>query len=93
MKKRNFSIFLIAAVLVFSSCKMFGRAAAKYWTKKQISAFVADCETNAGKLIGEEKAKQYCDCAVDVVAEKYQNYEDVKKASIREVLKIAKDCK
>ena len=93
MNKRNFSIFLIATMLVFSSCKMFGRAAAKYWTKKQIKEFVANCETNASKLIGEEKAKQYCDCAVDVVAEKYQKYEDVKKASIREVLKIAKDCK
>ncbi len=93
MRIRNFSLFLIATLFVFSSCKMFGRAAAKYWTKKQIKEFVANCETNAGKLIGEEKAKQYCDCAVDVVAEKYQNYEDVKKASIREVLRIAKDCK
>jgi hypothetical protein len=93
MRKRHFSIALIAVLLVFSSCKMFGRAAAKYWTKKQIKEFVANCESNAGKLIGEEKAKKYCDCAVDVVAEKYQNYEDVKKASIREVLKIAKDCK
>lgn len=93
MRKRIFSITLITVILLFSSCSMLGRAAAKYWSKKQINEFVTNCEANAGKLIGEDKAKQYCDCAVDVVAEKYQNYEDVKKASIREVLRIANDCR
>ena len=93
MKIRSFSITLITVLLLMSSCKMFGRAAAKYWTKKQIKEFVENCETNASKVVGEDKAKQYCDCAVDVVAEKYQNYDQAKKATIRDILKIAKDCK
>ena len=69
------------------------KGAAKYWTKKLIKEFVASCEEHAGKLMSAEKATHYCDCAVDKVAEKYQNFEDFKKAGIVEVLKIAKDCK
>ena len=75
------------------SCKALMKGAARYWTKKQIKEFVANCEEHASKLLSDDKAKQYCDCAVDVVAEKYNSYEDVKKAGIVEVLKAAKDCK
>lgn len=90
--KRIGFIFLILA-LPMVSCKLIGRTAAKYWTKKQIKTFVTNCEDNASKLLGEDEAKKYCDCAVDVVAEKYQNYDDIKSASIRDILRIAKDCK
>lgn len=87
-------IILIAAILIaLGSCKMILKGAAKYWTKKQIKEFVANCEEHSSKLLGAERAKKYCDCAVETVAEKYHNYEDVKKAGIIEVLKIAKDCK
>lgn len=87
-------LFFIAVILVsICSCATLTRAAAKYWTKKQVKEFVTNCEQKASRLIGEQKAKQYCDCAVDVVAEKYKNYDDVKNSSITEVLKIAKDCK
>lgn len=89
--KKIFIITLVIASL--GSCASLAKAAAKYWTKKQIKEFVNNCEEKSSRLIGEDKAKQYCDCAVDVVAEKYNNYEDVKKASIIEVLKIAKECK
>lgn len=93
MKRKNFWLVMLMTITVLASCKLIGRTAAKYWTKKQIKEFVTNCEANASKLVGEEKAEQYCDCAVDVVAEQYQNYEDAKKVSIREVLRIAKDCK
>ena len=87
-------LFLAVILLTFmSSCASLARAAAKYWSKKQIKEFVNNCEQKSSRLIGEDKAAKYCDCAVDVVAEKYKNYEDVKNASIIEVLKIAKDCK
>ncbi len=86
-------IILLLIGLSLGSCASLAKAAAKYWTKKQIKEFVTNCEEKSSRLIGEDKAQQYCDCAVDVVAEKYHNYEDVKKASIIEVLKIAKDCK
>ncbi|MCT4582335.1 MAG: hypothetical protein N4A35_13055 [Flavobacteriales bacterium] len=86
---------LIIPFVIFTlgSCASLAKAAAKYWTKKQIKEFVNNCEEKSSRLIGADKAQQYCDCAVDVVAEKYHNYEDVQKASIIEVLKIAKDCK
>lgn len=86
-------IFLITICVALVSCKAIMKGAARYWTKKQISEFITNCETHASKLMSNEKAVQYCDCAVNVVSEKYQNYEDVKSAGIMEVLKIAKDCK
>lgn len=85
--------FLFTAVLIGSSCKTIARAAARYWTNRQIKEFVSKCEDKSSLIIGQENAKKYCDCAVDVVAEKYRNYEDVKKASLADVLKIANDCK
>jgi hypothetical protein len=85
--------FVALISLSFMSCKAIMKGAAKHWTKKQIKEFVADCEQHSAKLLGEEKAKIYCDCAVTKVADKYTNYEDVKKAGIVEVLKIARDCK
>lgn len=98
MKRRiilSFSIatLMIAAIMVAASCKTIAKAAARYWTNKQIKEFVGKCEDKSSLIIGSENAKKYCDCAVDVVAEKYRNYEDVKKASLTDVLKIAKDCK
>jgi hypothetical protein len=90
MKKIIFILFIGLSLI---SCKAIMKGAARYWTKKQIKEFVANCETHASKLMSNEKAVQYCDCAVNVVSEKYQNYEDVKSAGIMEVLKIAKDCK
>ncbi|MFN8248481.1 MAG: hypothetical protein U0T68_05965 [Ferruginibacter sp.] len=86
-------VIAIAALLAASSCKTIARAAARYWTKKQIKEFVGKCEDKSSLLLGSERAKKYCDCAVDVVAEKYRNYEDVKKASLTDILKIAQDCK
>lgn len=97
--KKNFilaaalSSLMIAAILVAPSCKTIARAAAKYWTNRQIKEFVSKCEDKSSFIIGADNAKKYCDCAVDVVAEKYRNYDDVKKASLTDVLKIANDCK
>ena len=84
---------LLGLSMNLSSCKAMARAAAKYWSKKQIKKFVADCETKAGKLIGEQKAAHFCDCAVDKVAEKYKNFEDAKEITALEIVKIATDCK
>lgn len=85
--------FLTAGIFISTSCNTIARAAAKYWTNKQIREFVGKCEDKSSIILGSENAKKYCDCAVDVVAEKYRNYEDVKKASLTDVLKIARDCK
>jgi hypothetical protein len=94
MKKILF-LFLSLAMLSSSlnSCKALARTAAKYWTKKQIKEFVQNCETKSAKLLGEDKAAQVCDCAVDKVAVQYKNYEDAKTVSIAELLKIANECR
>ena len=97
--KRNFILFaaiLITSVIIMSNlsaCKTVARAALKYGTKQQVREFVSKCEDKSKILLGEEKAKKYCDCAVDVVAEKYKNYDDIKKTSFMDVLKISNDCK
>lgn len=89
--KKWLLIFAVCSTLV--SCKMLLKGAAKHWTKTQIKEFLADCEKHSAKLMSDDKAKAYCDCAVDIVAEKYTNYDDMKNAGLVEVLKVAKDCK
>jgi hypothetical protein len=87
-------IFILITLLVtLTNCKMVMKSAAKYWTRKQIKEFVGKCEDHASKIMSDEKAVLYCDCAVDVVAEKYNSFEDAMKAGLIEVLKTAKDCK
>ncbi len=88
-----FSGLVVFLGLSLLSCKAMARTAAKYWTKKQIKEFVANCEEKSSRFISAEKAAQYCDCAVDKVAEKYQDYKEVTQQSIIEVLKIANDCR
>jgi CRISPR/Cas system CSM-associated protein Csm3 (group 7 of RAMP superfamily) len=85
-------IVALISLIPASSCKTMARAAARYWTKRQIKEFIGNCEEKSAKLIGEEKAKQFCNCAVDVVAEEYQNYNDTKTISAATLLNAAKDC-
>jgi len=93
----KFTKIILPAILITSitivSCKTVGRIAAKYWLKREINEFVSKCEDKAGKLIGSEKAHQYCDCAVDRVAEQYHNYEDAKSISVLEILDFINKCK
>jgi len=89
------SLILIVGITIINtiSCNSIARAAAKYWTNRQIREFVNKCEDKSSILLGSERAKKYCDCAVDVVAEKYQHYDDIKNISVLEVLKVANNCK
>ncbi len=93
--KRNKIIFLVISLLFITivSCKTVGRVAARYWLKKEIREFVSNCENMAGKVIGSEKANKYCDCSVDLVAEKYQNYQDAKNLSVLEIVDFINKCK
>lgn len=93
--KATFATLLLFAIILITavSCKAIARTAAKYWTKKQIKEFVSNCETRSTRLIGEENAKKYCNCAVDVVAEKYRDYRETKTISLINLLEIAEGCK
>ncbi|MFT7611837.1 MAG: hypothetical protein ACI9J3_000784 [Parvicellaceae bacterium] len=61
--------------------------------KKTDKKFVADCENRAAKLVGEDKAVHFCDCAVDKASEEYHSFEDAKDISAIEIIQIAKGCK
>lgn len=94
MKSKVFLLIMAVALITFSmsSCKSLARAAAKYWTKKQIKEFLTNCEGSAIGKFGESKGKDFCGCAVDVVAEQYQNYDDAKNLNFLKILSSAKDC-
>lgn len=93
--KRYKKILILGSIVMITivSCKTAGRIAGKYWLKREIREFVSNCADKAGKLIGSEKAHQYCDCAVDLVAEQYHNYQDAKKISLLEILDFINKCK
>ncbi len=84
---------ILVMILAIVSCKTVGRIAAKYWLNREIKEFVSNCENKAGKLIGSEKAHQYCDCSVDLVAEQYHNYQDAKSISVMEIIDFINKCK
>ncbi len=84
--------FVMVATTGLSGCKAMARAAAKYWTKKQIKEFLTNCESSAIGKFGESKGKDFCGCAVDVVSEQYQNYDDAKNINFAKILLTAKDC-
>lgn len=88
MKVTIFSILVFG----FISCSVFKRAALKYWTSHQVEEFIKNCETNASKIMAEDKAMNFCDCAVDVVAKEYPNYADLQNTPIKKIISIAKSC-
>lgn len=94
MKKLSITfIILLFCFIIEVSCKTIARTAAKYWTRRQIKEFVSNCETRTSQLLGAENAAKYCDCAVDVVAEKYRNYQDSKTISLNNLVDILNGCK
>lgn len=83
---------LLSAVTVIS-CKTVGRIAAKYWLNREIKEFVSNCADKTGFIVGKENAAKYCDCAVDIVAEQYHNYQDAKKLSVVAIVEFINKCK
>lgn len=93
MKTKLVVSLALVAIIAVVSCKTIGRAALRYWTNRQVKEFIGNCSDKATLILSKEKADKYCDCAVDVIAEKFHNYDDVKRISISEIFKIANDCK
>lgn len=94
MKKSTILLIaILVSIVVAISCKTVGRIAAKYWLKREIKEFVSNCEEKTGRLLGSENAHKYCDCAVDIVAEQYHNYQDAKKISVVEIIEFINKCK
>ncbi|MFN8243305.1 MAG: hypothetical protein U0X40_04550 [Ferruginibacter sp.] len=94
MKTTSVLLCAIAtSLLVVFSCKAAGRLAAKYWLNREIREFVSNCESMTSKVVGSENAHKYCDCAVDLVADKFHNYQDAKGMSLLDVLDFINKCK
>ena len=94
MKKSKILLLaVLIAVVTIVSCKTVGRMAAKYWLNREIKEFVANCEDKTSFIVGEENAHKYCDCAVDIVAEQYRNYQDAKKLSVVAIIDFINKCK
>ena len=81
------------ALLLLGSCKATARLAARYWTRKQISTFITRCEENAAPILGQERSKQICDCAVDKVADTYRDYKEAERLPAVKLLQLAQDCR
>lgn len=94
MKKTTILLIVLSlGIFAAVSCKTAGRIAARYWLKKEIKEFVSNCEEKTNKLVGSENAHKYCDCAVDIVAEQYHNYQDAKKISVMQIIEFINKCK
>ena len=93
--KKTKILLLVASIAAITvvSCKTVGRIAAKYWLNREIREFVGNCENKTGFIVGKENAHKYCDCAVDIVAEEYQNYQDAKKLSVSTIIDFINKCK
>lgn len=94
--RTKFILLGIVTMLIFSipqmSCKNLAKAAAKHWTKKQIKKFKSNCKEKAVAKWNKEKGEKFCDCATDIVMEKYKNYDDAEKIDFSTVLITAKSC-
>ena len=94
MKKTKLLLLVVSiAIVAIVSCKTVGRIAAKYWLNREIKEFVGNCEDKTSFIVGKENAHKYCDCAVDMVAEEYQNYQDSKKLSVSTIIDFINKCK
>ena len=94
MKRSTIILITVSLCIITAvSCKTVGRIAARYWLNREIKEFVSNCESKTGRLVGSENAYKYCDCAVDIVAEQYHNYQDAKTISVLEILDFVNKCK
>lgn len=85
----GFSAFFLAVSL--PSCKAIARAAGKRWARKKRKEWLQKCNDSALGRFGE-RGKDFCDCALDVVMEKYPDAEDGLALTFFEIIKTTKDC-
>ncbi|MFZ5554052.1 MAG: hypothetical protein ACOZCO_13130 [Bacteroidota bacterium] len=94
--KTKILIALVSVLVIFAvpqtGCKNMAKAAAKYWTKKQIKKFKAKCNESAIAKWNKEKGEQFCDCATDIIMEKYKNYDEAEKLDFTAIIVAAKSC-
>ncbi len=89
--KHLFFVIAIIGSLSLFGCKALAKKAAKRWAKKKRVEFLGKCnDSNAVKFMSD--SEEFCDCALDLVMEKYPDPEEGLALKIVEVIKMAKDC-
>jgi hypothetical protein len=86
------SLFLTFALLGHFSCKNMAKAAAKHWTKKQIKKFKNYCTEKTSNKFGNERAISFCNCATNLIMEKYPNADDALNLQLMDIISSAKEC-
>ena len=62
------------------------------WGKSDRFAFLENCVSNAKVNMGEEKAKEYCSCVLELVEAKYTSAVDAANIDLKDMLEMAKSC-
>jgi hypothetical protein len=84
-------ILAIAGTTSLFGCKALAKKAAKRWAKKKRTEFLTKCnDSNAVKFMSDSEG--FCDCALDIVMDKYPDPEEGLALKVVEVIKMTKDC-
>ena len=62
------------------------------WGKSDRFAFLENCVSNAKVNMGEEKAKEYCSCVLELVEAKYTSAVDAANIDLKDMFEMAKSC-
>ena len=73
--------------LSLGSCK-------RTWSEKDKSEFVSGCISGAKTDLGEDKAKQYCQCMLQRIMDKYPNANDARYLQYdTSISRIGRECR
>lgn len=62
------------------------------WGKSDRFAFLENCVSNAKLKMGDEKAKEYCSCVLELVEAKYASAENAANMDLKDMFEMAKTC-
>ena len=74
-----------AAILALSACK-------GGWSSADKDEFKKTCLGSTTSGMGEEKAKNYCDCFEEKVEKKYPSKAEADKATTADITQLSTDC-
>lgn len=92
--KKTVLILLLSSVVFFNhlACKNMAKTAVKHWTKKQIKKFRNHCTEKTTDKFGAVKAKSFCNCATNIIMEKYPKADDAMYLNLLDIISTAKKC-
>jgi hypothetical protein len=92
-KMKNIILCITATcVVLLSACAGNSKKTAGDWPEVEKQGFMDECVKGAAVSLGEESARNYCDCMLTKVIEKYPNVDDAMGLSVEEMGKMAEGC-